>query len=146
MLEAFFSAFRVRHNRADKVGRVTLRYLSRLHHIRVGRAPIGEPVRLLVANKHIRVIRDDGSLLRELTLDPTCDYQPLGTPPGRPGVSTISCDRCPRCPETGHWLGSWDSNPGMADPKLVRSLADRRENACALLNFGHRGSWWDTAG
>jgi hypothetical protein len=48
----------VRHDRVDKAGRVTLRYLSRLHHIGVGRAHIGEPIRLLVANKHVRVIRE----------------------------------------------------------------------------------------
>lgn len=74
-------------SKVDKAGRVTLRYLSRLHHIGVGRAHFGEPVRLLVANKHVRVIREDGSLLRELTLD----YQPLGTPPGpRLELSTMS--------------------------------------------------------
>jgi transposase InsO family protein len=78
--------FRVRHDKVDKSGRVTLRYLSRLHHIGLGRAHIGEPVRLLVANKHVRVIREDGSLLRELTLDPSRDYQPLGAAPGRPRV------------------------------------------------------------
>ena len=81
--------FRVRHDRVDKAGRVTLRYLSRLHHIGLGRAHIGEPVRLLVANKHVRVIREDGSLIRELTLDPSRDYQPLGIPPGRPAVHNV---------------------------------------------------------
>jgi transposase InsO family protein len=81
--------FRVRHDRVDKAGRVTLRYLSRLHHIGLGRAHIGEPVRLLVANKHVRVIREDGFLIRELTLDPTRDYQPLGTPLGRPSVHNV---------------------------------------------------------
>jgi hypothetical protein len=35
-----------------------------------------------VANKDIRVLADDGSLIRALTLDPSRDYQPLGTPPG----------------------------------------------------------------
>jgi hypothetical protein len=53
-----------------------------------------------VANKNVRVIREDGSLIRELVLDPTRDYQPLGTPVGRPKighyvlrqVATISCD------------------------------------------------------
>jgi len=78
--------FRVRTDRVDKAGRVTLRYLSRLHHIGVGRAHIGVPVKLLVANKQVRIVREDGSLLRELTLDPTHDYQPLGTRPGRPRV------------------------------------------------------------
>jgi hypothetical protein len=71
--------FRVRHDRVDKSGRITLRYLSRLHHIGLGRTYIGVPVHILVANRHVRVIRDDGSLLRELTLDPCRDYQPLGT-------------------------------------------------------------------
>jgi len=68
--------YRVRHDRVDQQGRVTLRYLSRLRHIGLGRAHAGVPVRLLVANKHVRVIREDGSLLRELDLDPGRDYQP----------------------------------------------------------------------
>lgn len=75
--------YRVRHDRVDNHGRVTLRYLSRLRHICLGQAHAGVPVRLLVANKHVRVIREDGSLIRELTLDPARDYQPLGTPSGR---------------------------------------------------------------
>ncbi len=78
--------FRVRHDRVDKSGRITLRYLSRLHHIGIGRAHIGMRVHVLVANKAIRVLREDGSLLRELTLDPSRDYQPLGTLCGRPRV------------------------------------------------------------
>lgn len=36
-----------------------------------------EPVRLLIADDHVRVVGEDGALLRELTLDPSCDYQPL---------------------------------------------------------------------
>jgi transposase InsO family protein len=76
--------YRVRHDRIDKHGRVTLRYLSRLHHIGIGAAYRGLPVHILVANKNVRVIREDGSLIRELVLDPSRDYQPLGTPPGPP--------------------------------------------------------------
>ena len=71
--------FRVRHDKVDGTGCVTIRYLSRLHHIGLGRAHAGEVVRLLVANKDIRVIREDGSLIRQLTLDPSRDYQPKGT-------------------------------------------------------------------
>jgi len=78
--------YRVRHDRVDKHGRVTLRYLSRLHHIGLGAAYRGLPIHILVANKNVRVIREDGSLIRELTLDPTRDYQPLGTPSGPPRV------------------------------------------------------------
>jgi len=55
---------------------LTLRHNSRLHHIGIGRADAGIRVTLLVADLHIRIITDDGQLLRELTLDPSRDYQP----------------------------------------------------------------------
>jgi hypothetical protein len=70
--------FRVRHDCVDSSGRVTLRYLSRLHHIAVGRAHKNQRVRLLVADAQVHVIDEEGVLLRELTLDPTRDYQPMG--------------------------------------------------------------------
>jgi transposase InsO family protein len=72
--------FRVRTDRTDLKGTVTLRYLSRLRHIPLGAAHRHRPVTLLVAGRHVRVVAEDGSLLRELTLDPSRDYQPLGTP------------------------------------------------------------------
>jgi transposase InsO family protein len=68
--------FRVRQDRVSKAGNVTVRYLSRLRHIGVGRAHAGEPVRLLIADDHVRVVAEDGSLLRELILDAGRDYQP----------------------------------------------------------------------
>jgi transposase InsO family protein len=67
---------RVRADKIDKAGIVTLRHNSRLHHIGVGRSHAGTHVRLLVRELHIRIITEDGQLLRELTLDPTRDYQP----------------------------------------------------------------------
>ena len=67
--------FRVRQDKVDGDGRVTLRYLSRLRHIYVGRAHRRERVRLLVADAHVRVVREDGQLLGEVTLDPKSDYQ-----------------------------------------------------------------------
>ncbi len=70
--------FRVRKDKVDRFGRVTLRYLGRLHHIGLGLVYKNRPVRLLVAGAHVRVVTEEGSLLRELTLDPTRDYQPLG--------------------------------------------------------------------
>ena len=72
--------FRVRHDRIDVHGTVTLRYLTRLYHIGVGRAFKRQPVHLLVAGRHIRIIHEDGYLIRELTLDPARNYQPLRTP------------------------------------------------------------------
>ena len=68
--------YRVRHDQVDQSGRVTLRYLSRLHHIGIGAAYKHQRVTLLVANKDVRVLALDGSLIRALTLDPTRDYQP----------------------------------------------------------------------
>jgi transposase InsO family protein len=66
---------RVRRDRIDKVGRVTLRHRARLHHIGVGRAHRGRRVILLVDGLDVRVVTEDGELLRHLTLDPSLDYQ-----------------------------------------------------------------------
>ena len=74
---------RVRHDRVDKAGSVTLRHNSRLHHIGVGRTHAGTCVILLVQDLQIRVVNAaTGELLRDLTLDPTRDYQPTGAPKG----------------------------------------------------------------
>jgi transposase InsO family protein len=67
---------RVRVDRVDTAGAVTVRHNSRLHHIGIGRAHTGTRVTLLIADLNIRIITDDGTLLRELTLDPSRDYQP----------------------------------------------------------------------
>ena len=72
--------YRVRRDRIDSCGRVTLRYLSRLRHVAVGRAYARQRVRLLVADAEVRVLAEDGSLIRQLTLDPSRVYQPLGRP------------------------------------------------------------------
>jgi transposase InsO family protein len=69
---------RVRKDRVDKVGRVTLRYNSRLHHIGLGRNHAGKRVLLLVADLEVRVITEDGEPLRQLRLDPSRDYQSRG--------------------------------------------------------------------
>jgi transposase InsO family protein len=74
---------RVRHDRLDKAGSVTLRHNSRLHHIGVGRTHAGTCVILLVQDLQIRVVNAaTGELLRDLILDPTRDYQPTGAPKG----------------------------------------------------------------
>ena len=74
---------RVRYDRVDKAGSVTLRHNSRLHHIGVGRTHAGTCVILLVQDLKIRVVNAaTGELLRDLVLDPTRDYQPTGAPKG----------------------------------------------------------------
>jgi len=69
--------YRVRHDRIDKTGTVTLRYRSRLRHIRVGAAHRNKPVHIFVAGAQVRIVTEEGELLRALTIDPTRDYQPL---------------------------------------------------------------------
>jgi len=69
---------RVRHDKVDRFGKLTLRYLGRLRHIPVGAAHKNRKVRLLIAGADVRVVTEDGELIRALTLDPTRSYQPLG--------------------------------------------------------------------
>lgn len=69
---------RVRRDRLDQGGGVTLRHNSRLHHIKVGRRHAGARVLMLVAGLHVRIVSEDGELLRELVLDQSRDYQPMG--------------------------------------------------------------------
>jgi len=70
--------YRVRHDKVDSGGTVTLRYKSRLHHVGLGRAHKGRRVLVLVADRDVRVLTVEGEILRQLTLDPSRDYQPLG--------------------------------------------------------------------
>ena len=49
-----------------------------LHHVGLGRKLMGTRVLVLVDGLRVRVITEDGELVRELVLDPTRDYQPHG--------------------------------------------------------------------
>jgi transposase InsO family protein len=74
---------RVRTDRIDQSGVITLRVAGRLHHIGIGRIHYRTRVLILVQDLNIRIINAaTGELLRELTLDPTRDYQPTGAPKG----------------------------------------------------------------
>lgn len=58
---------------------MTPRHDSKLHHIGIGRAHKGKPVKLLIADLDIRVLDPHtGKPIRGLTLDPSRDYQPIG--------------------------------------------------------------------
>ena len=65
---------RVRHDKIDQHGAVTIDYKSKLHHIGMGRALKGRRLILLVAGRDIRVLSQDGELLRHLTRNPSRDY------------------------------------------------------------------------
>jgi transposase InsO family protein len=68
---------RIRHDRVDKSGTVTLRVHGQLRHIGVGRTHKGTHVILLIQDLEVRIVNAiTGELLRELTINPDKDYQP----------------------------------------------------------------------
>jgi len=80
---------RVRTDRVDADGKLTLRHAGRLYHIGIGRTHARTRVLMLVHDLEVRVINAaTGEILRELTLDPTRNYQPTGRPPGPPPRTT----------------------------------------------------------
>jgi transposase InsO family protein len=66
---------RLRLDRVDRSGRVTLRHRGRLHHIGIGNPYAGWRVAMLIDGLKIEIVGLDGSPLRRLVLDPTKDYQ-----------------------------------------------------------------------
>ena len=69
--------YRIRRDRIDKTGAISLRRAGRMHHISIGRAHKHTRVILLIDDLDIRVIATDtGQLLRALTLNPDVGYQP----------------------------------------------------------------------
>ncbi len=70
--------YRVRQDQIDDHGSVTLRYLGRLRHIRVGVHHRNRKVHLLVAGDDVRIVTTGGELIRHLRLDPDRLYFGLG--------------------------------------------------------------------
>lgn len=71
---------RLRHDRIDKTGTVTLRVHGKLRHIGIGRAHARTHVLILANDLEITIINAaTGELLRELTIDLARDYQPRTT-------------------------------------------------------------------
>lgn len=67
---------RIRHDRIDKTGAVTLRVNGKMHHIGIGRTHARTHVILLIQDLNVRIINAiTGELLRELTINPERDYQ-----------------------------------------------------------------------
>ena len=76
---------RVRRDRVDTAGKITLRYGGKLYSIGIGRTHARTHVIVLVQDRNIRIINAaTGQLLRELTLDPTPRDPRTGRPPGPP--------------------------------------------------------------
>jgi transposase InsO family protein len=76
---------RVRTDRVDTGGKITLRYGGVLYSIGIGRTHARTRVLILIHDLQIRIIdAATGELLRELVLDTTKRYQGTGRPPGPP--------------------------------------------------------------
>jgi len=74
---------RIRRDRVDKAGKITLRHGGTLYSIGIGRTHARTRVIVLVQDLDIRIIEaTTGELIRELTLDTTKRYQSTGRPPG----------------------------------------------------------------
>ncbi len=68
---------RVRRDRVDDAGSITLRVQGRLHHIGIGRTNARTHVIILAHDLNVRVVNaTTGELLRELTINQNRDYQP----------------------------------------------------------------------
>jgi transposase InsO family protein len=79
------SHYRVRTDRVDDTGSLTLRVSGRLHHIGIGRAHARTHVLMLVRDLDVTVLNAaTGEVIRQLTINPTRDYQPRNVPTGRP--------------------------------------------------------------
>lgn len=79
------STWRTRTDKVSSGGNITIRINARLHHIGIGKRLAGTPVELLIHNHDVIIIDTrTREILRELTIDTTRDYQPLGIKPGPP--------------------------------------------------------------
>ena len=68
---------RVRRDRVDDAGSITLRVQGRMHHIGIGRTHARTPVIILAHDLNVRVVNAaTEELLRELTINQNRDYQP----------------------------------------------------------------------
>ncbi len=84
--------YRIRHDRVDQTGAVSLRRAGRMHHISIGRAHKHTAVILLIDDLDIRVVAAaTGELLRAFVLNPNIGYQPRfkNREPPEPGVQEV---------------------------------------------------------
>jgi transposase InsO family protein len=68
--------FRIRRDRVDQTGKVTLRYAGKLRHLGIGRAHRGQHVLMLIHERDVRVLTTDGQHIAQHHIDPNRTYQP----------------------------------------------------------------------
>lgn len=69
--------YRIREDKVDRFGKVSLRHGDKMRHLGIGRAFAGMRVTLYVAGDHVRVVSEQGELLGQCEIDATRGYQPL---------------------------------------------------------------------
>jgi len=144
---------RVRTDRVDDTGAVSLRRAGRLHHIGLGRTHARTRVLLLVQDLQITIINAaTGELLRELVLDPTRTTNPADSHPD-PAPKTHSpepnagSELC-RCLETSHLRARQCCAPGrirtcdqrIRSPTLYPAELRARGRDESLRSAGDRAS------
>lgn len=70
--------WRIRTDKVDQRGHVTLRYLGKLRHLNVGWRYRGQIVKLYVLDDLVTFATEDGEFIGETRIDPSRDYQPKG--------------------------------------------------------------------
>ncbi len=78
------SGVRVRYDRVDSGGKLTLRHRGHLHHIGVGAEHRHRRVTMLINGLEIKILSQRGTVLRHFVLDLTKRYHGTGRPPGPP--------------------------------------------------------------
>ncbi len=71
--------FRIRYDRVDQTGKITLRYAGKLRHLAIGRAHKGRHILMLVNDRDVRVISSEGEAIATIHIDPDKLYQPRNT-------------------------------------------------------------------
>jgi hypothetical protein len=73
----FNKIWRVRHDKVDDAGAVTLRHAGKLRHLGIGRAHKHRPVLILIHGRDtITIDRQTGEIIAEHTINPDKNYQP----------------------------------------------------------------------
>ncbi len=73
--------YRIRHDKVDADGKVSLRFGNKMLHLGIGRPWRGTRVRLYIAGAEVRVISEEGEFLGETTIDTSTGYQKMRKPP-----------------------------------------------------------------
>ena len=79
-MEGLDPHFRIRHDKVDSDGKVSLRFGNKMLHLGVGRPWRGTRVRLYIAGDNVRVVSEEGELIAETTIDLSKGYQKMRKP------------------------------------------------------------------